>query len=259
MMARSRILAGLTGLVAVLALLAWGCSSSDDGGQPAAQLVASDFQLTAPFQDVRPRVRIAQEYTCFCDDLSPPLSWSKAPPGTQSFALIADESEHHSGSWAHWVLFNVPAEVTELSPGIPTSTDVLPDGTKQGRNDFKNIGYNGPCPPPTVQVYATNPNYVQEGVPPRRDQFTVYALDAMLDLAAGSTRNELVSAMEGHVLAQAITAAKYAAALGLQGKEGGGFLDTASRGTQTPAEGATPPGEKIYNTLGELVTPTPAP
>jgi len=135
---------------------------------------------------------------------------------------------------------------------------VLPDGTKQGRNDFKSIGYNGPCPPPTVQVYATNPNYVQEGVPPRRYQFTVYALDARLDLAAGATRSELTSAMAGHILAQAHTAGKYAAALGLQGKEGGGFLDTASRGTQTPAEGDAPSGEKNYNTLGELVTPTPS-
>ena len=134
----------------------------------------------------------------------------------------------------------------------------MPDGTRQGRNDFKNIGYDGPCPPPTVQVYATDPNYVQEGVPPRRYQFTLYALDAMLDLAAGATRNELTSAMAGHILAQAHTTGKYAAALGLQGKEGGGFLDTASRGTQTPGEEATPPGEKIYNTLGQLVTPTPA-
>ena len=230
-------------------LVAWGCSSADDGGQPAAALVASDFQVVSPsFTEIRPRKRIPVENTCFGDNFSPPLTWSDAPPNTQSFALIADEPEHETGSWVHWVLYNIPAEATALAPGIPTSTDSLPDGTKQGRNDFKSIGYNGPCPPPTVLIYDTHYSRMdRENVPLRRYKFTLYALDAVLDLAAGATRDELTGAMEGHIVAQVETTGKYAAKLELDSKQD----------TQAPANEATPAGEKIYNTRGDLITPTP--
>ena len=90
---------------------------------------------------MRPRVRIAKEYTCYGDNLSPPLEWSGAPEGTLSFALIGDDIDHHTGTWAHWVLYNIPPTVTELTEGITTSTAELPDGTVQGLNDYKNVGY----------------------------------------------------------------------------------------------------------------------
>ena len=263
-MPRFRTIVKLFATSLLLALFAWGCSGSDDSGsgQPAAaQLEASDFQLVSPsFSDIRPRKRFPVENTCFGENQSPPLSWSKAPAGTQSFALIADEPEHESGSWAHWVLFNIPAGATELSPGIPTTTDSLPDDSRQGTNDFKNIGYNGPCPEPTVKSYDTfiSRAGVQTTVPPRKYQVTLYALDAVLDLAGGATRNELTSAMEGHVLARAETAGKFTMAIGLEGKEGGSFLQTAKQGTQTPSEQAGTDQEKIYNSFGELITPTPA-
>lgn len=192
--------------------------------------------------------------------MSPPLSWSRAPSGAQSFALVADEPEHESGSWVHWVLFNIPAETTELPTGIPTSTDTLPDGTRQGTNDFKNLGYNGPCPDPIVIAldFIGNSTLAQKRPVPRVYQVTLYALDAMLDLAAGSSRNELVSAMKGHILGQAFAAGKFTASHGLDTKGGGANLQTVRQGTQTPSGEAAPSGEKIYNSLGELITPTPA-
>ena len=229
-MKRLRVPVILPGIVALLALVALGCSSSDDSGgsdQPAAaqQADSSGFQLvSANFSEVRPRKRIPQENTCYGDDLSPPLAWNGVPEGTRSFALIADEPENELGPWIHWVLYNIPAGATDLPAAIPTTTDSLPDGTRQGVNDFKGIGYRGPCPAPLVLGYTSA--YQGDFVAPHKYSFRIYALDSELELAAGASRAELDKAMEGHILGQAETAGKYTTSLELETKEGKGFLDT---------------------------------
>lgn len=130
--------------------------------------------------------KIPAQYTCEGQNISPPLSWSESPAGTKSLALIADDPDAPGGVFSHWVLFNLPPETTELAEAMPTQAE-LPSGAKQGKTDFGRVGYGGPCPPPGR---------------PHRYQFTVYALDQSLDLKAGVSRSELLSAISEHILAQ---------------------------------------------------------
>ena len=149
-----RALLNTVGIFLLMALAAWGCSGSGDetaSDQPAAaQLIpASDLKISSPnFTDIRPRTRIPAKHTCYGEDISPPLNWSGVPEGAKSLALIAENPDDASQIFAHWVLYNIPAEVTELAEGVPTTTEMLPDGSVQGINDFKRSGYGGPCPPP---------------------------------------------------------------------------------------------------------------
>jgi hypothetical protein len=129
---------------------------------------------------------IPKKFTCEGEDAPPQLSWSGAPSSTQAFALIADDPGAPAGTWTHWVLYDLPASTTTLSEGLPKS-EQLPDGTKQGRNDFRKIGYDGPCPPAGK---------------PHRYFFKVYALDRKLNIKPGAGRNEVEKAMQGHVQAQ---------------------------------------------------------
>ena len=105
---------------------------------------------------------IPKGYTCDGADTSPDLSWSGAPAGVHSFALIADDPDAPVGTWTHWLIWNIPVQSTGLPKGVPKE-ETLGDGTRQGRNDFLRIGYGGPCPPPGK---------------PHRYFFKVYALDA---------------------------------------------------------------------------------
>ena len=123
---------------------------------------------------------IPEKYTCEGPDVSPPLSWTSIPDEAQSLVLIADDPDAPAGTWVHWVLFDIPADTTELPE------DVSGTGTA-GVNDFKREGYGGPCPPPGS---------------PHRYFFKLYALDTTLDLAPGATKKRVVEAMGGHVLAQ---------------------------------------------------------
>jgi Raf kinase inhibitor-like YbhB/YbcL family protein len=129
---------------------------------------------------------IPAKYTCDGGDISPPLKWGNIPQGAKRLALICDDPDAPAGTWIHWVLYDLPATVAELPERVPT-TETLPNGGKQGINDFKRVGYGGPCPP-------------RGG--PHRYFFNLYALDAELQLKAKATKKELVPAMEGHILAE---------------------------------------------------------
>jgi len=135
---------------------------------------------------------IPKKYTCDGSDLSPALQWASAPAGTQSLALIVDDPDAPVGTWTHWILWNIPPGGA-LPEGV-TKVEKLSDGTLQGRNDFKRIGYGGPCPPPGK---------------PHRYFFKLYAVNTNLDLKAGANRNELERAIKGHVLAQTELMGKY--------------------------------------------------
>ena len=92
---------------------------------------------------------IPRKYTCDAEDVSPPLRWTNAPAATKSFALIADDPDAPGGTWVHWVIYDLPADTKEL-PEALTKTEALPSGAKQGANDFRKLGYNGPLPAPWV-------------------------------------------------------------------------------------------------------------
>jgi hypothetical protein len=168
---------------------------SDLSGEAGASTIegGDTMSLAVTTTAFSPGGAIPKSYTCEGADASPDLSWSGAPVGVQSFALIADDPDAPVGTWTHWLIWNIPAQSTGLPKGVPKD-ETLRDGTSQGRNDFRRVGYGGPCPPPGK---------------PHRYFFKVYALDAKLDLRAGANRNELERAMKGHVLAQGELMGKY--------------------------------------------------
>ncbi len=136
---------------------------------------------------------IPAKYTCEGRDISPHLDWNGVPEETKSLALIMDDPDAPSGIFTHWVIFNLPSD-SQGSPEAVPSASQLPSGALQGRNDFGKIGYGGPCPPPGK---------------PHHYRFTLYALDMPLDLGAGSSKNQVLSAATGHILAQGQLTGKY--------------------------------------------------
>ncbi|MBW8041361.1 MAG: YbhB/YbcL family Raf kinase inhibitor-like protein [Planctomycetes bacterium] len=135
---------------------------------------------------------IPPKYTCDGDDISPPLQWESIPEATKSIALISDDPDAPMGTWVHWVLFNLPADTSRLHENIPPEK-TLPNGARQGINDFRRIGYGGPCPPSGTHRYF----------------FKIYALDTELDLAVGAAKSDLLEAMEGHILGEGQLMGKY--------------------------------------------------
>jgi Raf kinase inhibitor-like YbhB/YbcL family protein len=135
---------------------------------------------------------IPKKHTCDAEDISPDLKWSAVPQGTKSLALICDDPDAPVGTWVHWVLFNIPADVTSLPAGIPADA-VLTDGARHGQNDFRKLGYGGPCPPGGTHRYY----------------FKIYALDTMLNLESGATKAQLLAAMRGHMLDEGQLMGKY--------------------------------------------------
>lgn len=129
---------------------------------------------------------IPKQFTCDGTDISPALGWSAPPAATQSFALIADDPDAPVGTWVHWVIFDLPPNLRNLPQNFPKSEQSA-DGSAQGRNDFRKIGYGGPCPPPGK---------------PHRYFFKLYALDTKLNLKPGATKKDLERAMQGHIIAQ---------------------------------------------------------
>lgn len=129
---------------------------------------------------------IPRKHTCDGADLSPALEWTGVPEGARTLALICDDPDAPVGTWVHWVLYNLPADVTRLPEGIP-STETIEQGASQGVNDFGRIGYGGPCPPPGK---------------PHRYFFRLYALDAKVALSPGAKKKDLLKAMKNHVLEQ---------------------------------------------------------
>lgn len=154
------------------------------GGEVSLQLKTAAFQ---------PGGDVPAAFTCDGRDVSPALEWSDPPKGTQSFALIMDDPDAPGGTWVHWVLYDLPSTAHDLTEAVPARGE-LPSGARQGRNDFRRIGYSGPCPP--------------RG-PAHRYYFRLFALDAKLNLGAGITRADLDRAMGGHILGQAEVMGRY--------------------------------------------------
>jgi Raf kinase inhibitor-like YbhB/YbcL family protein len=123
------------------------------------------------------------EHSCDGADRSPPLQWDSVPGGTQSFVLLVDDLDAPGGAFTHWLLFDIPASVTQLPAGAPPGEVGV-----AAANGFGRAGYGGPCPPSTDRKHR----YV----------FTVFALDVpRLGLAPGATRAQVEAAMQGHTLA----------------------------------------------------------
>ena len=135
---------------------------------------------------------IPGKYTCDGENVSPPLSWSDAPAETKTFALINHDPDAPAGTWVHWVIYNIPGSEKELPEAIAPKKN-LDNGAVQGVNDFRKTGYGGPCPPGGTHRYY----------------FKLYALDTKLDLQGDVTKDKLLDAMRGHILAEGQLMGKY--------------------------------------------------
>jgi len=133
---------------------------------------------------------IPSVYTCEGRDIAPPLAWSGAPAGTKAFALIVDDPDAPDPkapkmTWVHWVAYDIPATANGLPEGATAGQ--LPNGTREGKNDWKRTGYGGPCPPTGRHRYF----------------FKLYALGATLGDLHGPSKADLEKAMKPHVIGTA--------------------------------------------------------
>ncbi len=170
-------------LAALLAAAVWLAGSAAPKGAAAMAFTLGSDSFAANGE-------IPARHTCEGRDVSPHLAWSGAPEGTRSFALIVDDPDAPDPraprmTWVHWVLYNLPAGASELPADV--APDDLPDGTREGLNDWKRTGYGGPCPPIGRHRYFHK----------------LYALDTVLPDLGAATKDRLEEAMQGHVLGRA--------------------------------------------------------
>jgi Raf kinase inhibitor-like YbhB/YbcL family protein len=165
----------------IASAFSWGIMLSVAQAQSAgndASTGKTHFALRSPDIANGGKISDAQVFNAFgCSghNVSPALSWSNAPAGTKSFALLVHDPDAPTGSgWWHWVVYNIPASTTSLpaDAGDPKK-NLIPGGAVQGRTDFGTPGYGGPCPPPGK---------------PHHYHFRLYALKVpKLDLPADAT------------------------------------------------------------------------
>ena len=148
---------------------------------------------------IPPQAMIPERYSEYADAVSPPLSWD-AVPGAQSFVLIMEDADSLPiNPFVHWVAWNIPPSTTSLPEGLQEQERLtLPDGMMQGRNSRNTPGYYGPQPP--------------VGDPAHRYTFQILALDKALDLPIGATRDQVLAAAQGHVIAKGALTGRYAQA-----------------------------------------------
>jgi Raf kinase inhibitor-like YbhB/YbcL family protein len=173
------------------------CGPGDDeratDERPSHPEETMNFTLTSPaFED---GTTIPTEHTCDGTDESPPLSWEGAPQDVASYALIVDDPDAPRGTFVHWVLYDLPGHARQLPGNVGPAQRLENLGeAAQGENDFGEIGWRGPCPPPG---------------PPHRYVFRLYALDARLGLDPGVKRQEVGRALEDHVIGTAELSGTY--------------------------------------------------
>lgn len=177
-------------LLLTAAAMVCSCDSKKDIGVSKEGMKTMSIEVTSSaFADGE---LIPAKYTADGENVSPPLRWQPVPENAKSIVIINDDPDAPVGTWVHWVVYDLGADVAELAEATPAD-EILANGVKQGTTDFGRIGYGGPAPPSGTHRYF----------------FKVYALDTKLDLPAGATKEQVVDAMEGHVLAKGELVGKY--------------------------------------------------
>jgi Raf kinase inhibitor-like YbhB/YbcL family protein len=179
--------------IALVAVLAVACGGDDDvGGAVNSPTLTGAASVTGvPTQGGEMVVtsniftdggRIPVAYTCDSDNISPDVQWSGVSDGVESFAMVMDDPD--AGGFVHWVVYDIPGNAIGIPPGV-TDEATLANGSVQGTNGRGEIGYTGPCPPSGEHTYV----------------FTVYALDSAPEIEPGAEALDVITAIEGHILA----------------------------------------------------------
>ncbi|MEW6253440.1 MAG: YbhB/YbcL family Raf kinase inhibitor-like protein [Planctomycetota bacterium] len=187
------------GAAGVLALLAAGCSRpgatapataavSGPAGENKMPLTTSELNVTSPA--FTPNARIPPRYTGEGPDVSPALAWSGVAGGAPVFGLVMDDPDApRPEPWVHWVIYKIPGSTTGLAENVEkTPRPAQPAGVVQGKNTWGRAGYGGPMPPPGHGTHHYH--------------FRLYALDAPLNAGPGLSKDELLKAMQGHVIGE---------------------------------------------------------
>jgi Raf kinase inhibitor-like YbhB/YbcL family protein len=169
-----------------------GCTGAEDSERKPSSQGGHIMAMTLSSPAFIEEGLIPPTYTCDGEDISPPLTIGNIPDRTQSIALIADDPDAPMGTWVHWVMYNLPADIADLPENIP-GEETIAGGGRHGITDFGRFGYGGPCPPSGTHRYY----------------FKVYALDTVLDLTGRVTSQDVDQAMAGHILAEAGLMGKY--------------------------------------------------
>lgn len=188
-------LLGLGTSLLLLVIFASGCTQQNNQTTGQSDNQSGGFQITSTA--FVQGGQIPPKYTTNGDNISPPMAWSSAPQKTKSFTITCedpDASGFGGGAFFHWIIFDIPGNVTQLAEGI-TNQRTLDNGAKQGTNDLGTIGYTGPSPPSGTHRYS----------------FKIYAIDVMLNLEPGATKQQVNKAMQGHILGQTQITGKYRA------------------------------------------------
>ena len=178
----------------LVALVLASCGDEDPAPKvfdPASSVIAAIEFSSPAFDDGE---SIPAKYTCDGGDSSPPLRWSDAPAGTRSLAIVLDDPDAPGSIFRHWSLYDLPSATQSLKESQP-ATGKLQNSTRQGRNDFDETGYRGPCPPKGEEH-----EYL----------FFIYALSEPLKLDAGAEPDEVSNAIRGRVLGTGSFSGMYA-------------------------------------------------
>ena len=143
------------------------------------------FELTS--RSFEPGASIPVKYTCDGDDTSPHIRWDDAPKDTVTFALIMEDPDAPGGTFTHWILYNIPANESEIETIVPVAKNI-DNGAIHGKNDFGKYGYRGPCPPKGEE---------------HRYFFRIFALKRKLPPESAANRKDFYDAIEGNVIEQA--------------------------------------------------------
>lgn len=173
----------------LVGLSLFACGAEDKDASPQLQpKTAQEMKLESSAFEANGMIPV--QYTCDGQDISPPLSWDTPPAGTQSLALIVDDPDAPGGTFVHWVAYNLSADSQQLPEAVLNQNF---KGGAQGKSSFGKLGYGGPCPPKGTHRYF----------------FKLYALDQKLGLEPGKTKEQVLQAMEGHVLATSELIGRY--------------------------------------------------
>jgi hypothetical protein len=198
-------------------------SSGSDGADaesPVEYALAQQFDLSIEVtsSEFNARRRIPRKYSCTQEDISPPIAWTEPPQGTVSLALVVDSDQFPGPPYAHWVVWGISPDNRALPEAVANTPEAPSIGptARQGTNGDDKIGWSGPCPPP-VRLNWTGPK--ADNNPVKRYLFKLYALDTDIELGSDATKEDLLRAIDGHILAGGELAGEHVSSQRLSGSE----------------------------------------